>query len=303
MLRFFAPHGVGRPQAGQRTKPARILAMVVALIVGATALAACSSTAETAEGNADSSEMRVVALDWRYEEMLEALGVKPVGVVEIGDSLAPPTLEGKMDGIQSVGQAKQPNLEIIQSLNPDLILASPTRHEAIMPQLNEIAETKAYSDATYTDVLDAMSAVATILGKEDQANEVRERIEAKVAEAQQKIQPGTRAAMIGWTNNTLYTWIADSFVGSLLTDVGYEYGYDGERTAIESKTDVAELTGDKLPGMELDTMFLYNDIEGFKSSPYKDVVEDIVDVDQDTWSRSRGPLAAEAMLDQIIAIA
>ena len=52
--------------------------------------------------------------------------------------------------------------------------------------------------------------------------------------------------------------------------------------------------------MKLDRMYLYNDIEGFKSSPYKDVVKDIVDVEQDTWSRSRGPLAAEAMLDKII---
>lgn len=52
--------------------------------------------------------------------------------------------------------------------------------------------------------------------------------------------------------------------------------------------------------MKLDTMYLYNDIKGFKASPYKDVVKNIVDVEQDTWSRSRGPLAAEKMLDQII---
>ena len=47
-------------------------------------------------------------------------------------------------------------------------------------------------------------------------------------------------------------------------------------------------------------MFLYNDTEGFRASPYADVVDEIIDVEQDTWSRSRGPLAAEAMLDQII---
>ena len=46
-------------------------------------------------------------------------------------------------------------------------------------------------------------------------------------------------------------------------------------------------------------MYLYNDVEGFKSSPYKDVVKHIVDVEQDTWSVPV-PLAAEAMLDQII---
>ncbi|MGJ4116300.1 ABC transporter substrate-binding protein [Corynebacterium macclintockiae] len=277
----------------------RALALIVATILGATTLVACGSGG-TNDNGAKDGELRVVALDWRYEEILEALGVKPVGIVEIGKSSGPKTLEGKLEGIDSVGQAKQPNLEVIQSLEPDLILASPTRQDSIMPQLEEIAETKSYSDASYTDVLDAMDDIAKKLGKEDKAKEIRERIEGKVSEAKKLVKPDTRAALVGWSKGTLYAWIKDSFAGSLLSDAGYVYGYDGSRTAIESKTDVAEMTGDKLPAMKLDRMYLYNDIEGFKSSPYKDVVKDIVDVEQDTWSRSRGPLAAEAMLDQII---
>lgn len=290
--------------ADSRRAPAlaAIIAMTLAL---ALVLAGCASGQGAEEGSAagekkDPSSIRVVALDWRYEEILHALGVKPVGIVEIGKSAAPKTLEGKLDGITSVGQAKQPNLEVIQSLEPDLILASPTRQASIMDQLKEIAPTEAYGDTSYTEVLDAMDDIATKVGAEDKAKEVRARIEDKVAKAKEKVEPGTRAALIGWSKNTLYTWVKDSFAGSLLTAAGYDYGYDGEKSAIESKTDVAELTGDKLPGMKLDVMYLYNDTEGFRSSPYADVVSNIVDVEQDTWSRSRGPLAAEAMLDQII---
>lgn len=290
--------------AGSRRAPAlaAIIAMTLAL---ALVLAGCASGQGAEGGSAegekkDPSSVRVVALDWRYEEILHALGVKPVGIVEIGKSAAPKTLEGKLDGITSVGQAKQPNLEVIQSLEPDLILASPTRQASIMDQLKEIAPTEAYGDTSYTEVLDAMDDIAAKVGAEDKAKEVRARIEDKVAKAKEKVEPGTRAALIGWSKNTLYTWVKDSFAGSLLTAAGYEYGYDGEKSAIESKTDVAELTGDKLPGMKLDVMYLYNDTEGFRSSPYADVVSNIVDVEQDTWSRSRGPLAAEAMLDQII---
>ncbi|WP_141761150.1 ABC transporter substrate-binding protein [Corynebacterium sp. HMSC034E11] len=281
---------------------AAIIAMSLALVF---VLVGCADGQESngdsaAEEKKDASSIRVVALDWRYEEILYALGVKPVGIVEIGKSAAPKTLEGKLDGITSVGQAKQPNLEVIQSLEPDLILASPTRQASIMDQLKEIAPTEAYGDTSYTEVLDAMDDIATKIGAEDKAAEVRARIEDKVVKAKEKVAPGTQAALVGWSKNTLYTWVKDSFAGSLLTAAGYEYGYDGEKSAIESKTDVAELTGDKLPGMKLDVMYLYNDIEGFRSSPYADVVSNIVDVDQDTWSRSRGPLAAEAMLDQII---
>lgn len=285
---------------------ARFFAAIIAMILAlAFVLVGCADGQESKGGSAegemkDASSIRVVALDWRYEEILYALGVKPVGIVEIGKSAAPKTLEGKLDGITSVGQAKQPNLEVIQSLEPDLILASPTRQASIMDQLKEIAPTEAYGDTSYTEVLDAMDDIATKIGAEDKAAEVRARIEGKVETAKEKVAPGTRAALVGWSKNTLYTWVKDSFAGSLLTAAGYEYGYDGEKSAIESKTDVAELTGDKLPGMKLDVMYLYNDIEGFRSSPYADVVSNIVDVDQDTWSRSRGPLAAEAMLDQII---
>lgn len=285
---------------------ARVFVAIIAMFLAlALVLVGCAGGQESRGDSAagekkDSSSIRVVALDWRYEEILYALGVKPVGIVEIGKSAAPKTLEGELNGITSVGQAKQPNLEVIQSLEPDLILASPTRQASIMNQLKEIAPTEAYGDTSYTEVLDAMDDIAAKIGAEDKAAEVRARIEDKVVKAKEKVTPGTRAALVGWSKNTLYTWVKDSFAGSLLTAAGYEYGYDGEKSAIESKTDVAELTGDKLPGMNLDVMYLYNDIEGFRSSPYADVVSNIVDVDQDTWSRSRGPLAAEAMLDQII---
>lgn len=290
---------------------AAIIAMLVAaafLLVGCSSATPAkdstkpdvSSSATETKKSKQPKATKIVALDWRYEEILHALDVKPVGIVEIGKSAEPATLKSKLSGSTSVGQAKQPNLEVIQSLEPDLILASPTRHAAIMDQLKEIAPTEAYSDATYSDVLDSMDAIAAKVGAEKKATEVRKRIEDKIAKAHAKVKPGTRAALIGWSKNTLYTWIKDSFAGSLLTAAGYDYGYDGEKSAIESKTDVAELTGDKLPEMKLDVMYLYNDIEGFRSSPYAGVVPQIVDVEQDTWSRARGPLAAEAMLDQII---
>lgn len=276
--------------------------MALVALFAATSVAACASSQESTSDTASADAPRIVALDWRYEEILHELGVKPVGIVEIGKSAAPSTLEGELDGITSVGQAKQPNLEVIQSLEPDLILASPTRHEAIMPQLSEIADTQSFSDASYTDVLDAMDQIAQKIGGDApaKAQEARERIDAKIATAREAVQPGTRAALIGWSDDLLYTWIDRSFAGSLLTAAGYDYGYTGERSAIESKTDVAELTGDKLPEMNLDVTYLYNDVDGFKASPYASAAGRIVDVDQDTWSRSRGPLAAEAMLDQII---
>lgn len=300
----------GRPARAARTgrsgrtrRSGRFTAIALAAVLSlVSVLTACSGKDAASDGGAEASGApRVVALDWRYEEILVALGVEPVGIVEIGDSREPATLAGKLGDATSVGQAKQPNLEVIQSLEPDLILASPTRHSAILNQLEDIAPTSSYPDSSYAEVLDSMDDIARQVGAEDRARQVRDRIEGKIGQARELVAPGTRAALVGWSKETLYTWIERSFAGSLLTAVGYEYGYDGERSAIESRTDVAELTGDKLPGMKLDVLYLYNDTEGFRAGPYGDVVGTVVDVEQDVWSRARGPLAAEAMLDQIIA--
>lgn len=297
---------------GRATAPLRLVAAIAAALLAAVFLAACSSNSDGsgdgATGSAgseatsasESKNLRVVALDWRYEEILEALGVKPVGIVEIGKSAGPTTLEGKLDGITSVGEAKQPNLEVIQSLHPDLILASPSRHASIMPQLEQIAETESYSDATYSDVLDSMDQIAEKLGKQDEAKQVRERIEHKIDDAKAVVPQGTRAAVAGWSSQMLYTWIGNSFPASLLTAAGYTYGYEGERSNIESKTDVAELTGDKIADMKLDKVYMYKDVDEFKTTPYAQAVPQIIDVDQDIWSRARGPLSAESMLDTII---
>lgn len=118
-----------------RSKASALFAALALVLVVTLTLAGCSSdkSEETAtEAKKDPSSIRVVALDWRYEEILHALGITPVGIVEIGKSKEPQTLKGKLEGVTSVGQAKQPNLEVIQSLEPDLILASPTRQAAIM---------------------------------------------------------------------------------------------------------------------------------------------------------------------------
>jgi iron complex transport system substrate-binding protein len=53
-----------------------------------------------------------------------ALGVKPVGTILYFDrDNSPSYLEGKLDGIETVGLPYQPNLETILTLNPDLIVS------------------------------------------------------------------------------------------------------------------------------------------------------------------------------------
>ena len=84
---------------------------------------------------------RVVLLDTGELDSAMSLGVKPVGAVEAVEGLGLPSYLEGTGGIENVGTIEEPNLEKIATLEPDLILSSRLRHEAIYDQLSQIAPT------------------------------------------------------------------------------------------------------------------------------------------------------------------
>lgn len=144
-----------------------------------------SSTAITISGalgdvTLDAPAIKVVVLEYSYTEHVLAAGIEPVGVadiegynkwVKIGVNLS--------DNVVDVGTRQEPNLEVVASLEPDLIIAVKSRHEGIKSQLESIAPT-VYFDAYPTD--ESMSQydemertfkeIAKAVGKEDEAKAV-----------------------------------------------------------------------------------------------------------------------------------
>ena len=86
--------------------------------------------------------LRVAVLTNEGTEALLALGVKPIGAVESWkgnpwyDYLMP-----QMEGVTLLGAEGEPNLELIATLEPDLILGSKVRQEKVYDQLSAIAPT------------------------------------------------------------------------------------------------------------------------------------------------------------------
>lgn len=77
------------------------------------------------------TEKRVIALTWSSAEALLALGVTPVGVADP---------QGYRDWVQwpsmpntviNIGTRSEPNLELIHTLKPDLIVAGPALHDIL----------------------------------------------------------------------------------------------------------------------------------------------------------------------------
>ncbi len=73
----------------------------------------------------DSPPKNVVTLDWVLTETVLSLGVQPQGIADIkgyNKWVVEPAIESS--GVSDVGSRREPNLEVLTELKPDVILIS-----------------------------------------------------------------------------------------------------------------------------------------------------------------------------------
>lgn len=208
------------------------LTLAGALCVAASLLAACSGDAadesvptrevEHAMGVAEVpvDPQRVVVLDTGELDDTLALGVKPVGAVRIDvstDFLS--YLGDQTEGIDMVGSISDPNLEKIASLNPDLILTSTVRHEALYEQLDQIAPTVMAPDLGDT-WKENFRLYAEALNKADEAEQMIAEFEQRAAELGQQLGQGKTLALVRFLPGEIRLYSDLSFTGTILDDMG-----------------------------------------------------------------------------------
>ncbi|MFS0516445.1 iron-siderophore ABC transporter substrate-binding protein [Nostoc sp. UIC 10607] len=115
---------------------------------------------------------RIVVLDDLSLEIALVLGFKPVGATDwLGNF--PPYLQKKIQGVGSIGDAEQPNLEKILMLKPDVILfaSHAAAQETLYNQLSQIAPTVGYQwyDGVYR-WQECFQSFAEALGKSSEAD-------------------------------------------------------------------------------------------------------------------------------------
>lgn len=163
---------------------------------------------------------RVVVLDTGELDDALALGVKPVGAVRIDVATGFLSyLEGQTEGIEEVGTISEPNLEKIAALDPDLILSSTVRHEAIYEQLNEIAPTVLAPDLGDT-WKENFLLYADALNKSDEAEEMLADFEKQAAQLGQAIGNGKSLSIVRFLPGQIRLYSDQSFTGTILEDIG-----------------------------------------------------------------------------------
>lgn len=250
---------------------------------------------------------RIVVLDLPFLDALTALGQPVVGYAGTSEKALPAYLATAVKDLGPepafVGERKQPNLEVLMSLKPDLIVASPDRHAMIRAQLEALAPTVAFKDDSLDDVRALVSQLAAITGKEKEKAELETKLAQRLEASKASGTSSLRVLVVGSFEDEFSTWTKASFIGTLLEGVGARYAFDGPPTPSEGKAEVAKLTLESLSELNPDYLFIYGDPSRWESNPIYSKLKaaqegKIARVDRDLWARSRGPLAALAILDE-----
>ncbi|WP_407330749.1 ABC transporter substrate-binding protein [Enterovibrio sp. 27052020O] len=171
---------------------------------------------------------KVVALDWVLTETLLSLDVKPTAIADVKgyrDWVVEPALP---TAIEDAGSRREPNLEYLAQLKPDLILIS-ANLAAVYPQLTQIAPTLAFN--VYTDhkaPLNALEQLTRTLGavfkKQAKAESVIARVNQQILANEHALKTAARPQQQDRQHQVLVVrFIGDSHVrihgkGSLIDD-------------------------------------------------------------------------------------
>lgn len=170
------------------------------------------------------SPQRVVVLEEGPLNSALALGIKPVGAVTAFDGADfPAYLGNRTAGIQNVGTILEPDLEAIAALQPDLILSIKSRHEAIYPQLSQIAPT-VFSETFRCCWQENVLKDAEALGKPEEGKRLMDNYWQRLEEFKEKMggQLGeTEVSVVRFVPpGDVYIYQKASYIGTILADAG-----------------------------------------------------------------------------------
>ncbi|MFF0011057.1 ABC transporter substrate-binding protein [Streptomyces sp. NPDC005374] len=317
----------------------RLLAVLLAVLLGTAALAACGSedssddstpakaaaassgfprTLKTVMGDVKipSRPKRVVVLDTGELDDVTLLGIDPVGAVAPHfktEGGFPTYLKGELGGTADVGPLLEPNLEKIASLRPDLILSSKVRHEAVYDKLSAIAPT-VFTETTGGVWKQNLKVHAEALGLEKEAAaKVKEyETQAKaLGAAIRKKDGGTMptASVVRFIAGPTRLYQSNSYSGVVLDDIGLER--PKSQVSDDPEVTMKDVSPEQIDQADADLIFVTTADTPDKTQQKQvtsnpvwkslSAVRDgkVFEVPDETWMSGIGVQAAEQMLADV----
>ncbi len=254
---------------------------------------------------------KVVVLTNEGTEAMLALGIKPVGAVKsfTGNPWYD-HIKADMEGVTVLGEESQPNLELIASLKPDLILGNKLRQEKIYEQLNAIAPT-VFSETLRGSWKINFSLYADALNKKAEGDKVIRDFDNRIADFQKKAGDKLKqtVSVVRFMAGKTRIYYEDTFTGIIFKQIGIA------RPARTSKETFADdVTKERIPEMEADMMFYFTYDTGdgkatagekeWTSEPLWQNLKVVKNqkayrVSDAIWNTAGGVRAANLMLDEL----
>lgn len=163
---------------------------------------------------------RVVVLDSGELDSVIQLGLKPVGALTYDPDLLPDYLVAGLTEATLVGTLSEPDLELIASLKPDLILSSKLRHEPIYEQLATLAPT-VFGNSTGVVWKQNFALHAQALGREVEADAAVREYEDRVRDLNSRLPtPRPTVSIVRVLADHLRYYQVANYSGTILTDLG-----------------------------------------------------------------------------------
>lgn len=264
---------------------------------------------------------RIVTLYQGATDVAVALGVKPVGVVE--SWVEQPMYEYLRDDLGDtpiVGQETQPNLEEIEKLKPDLIIASKLRHEKIYDQLSQIAPTVTHE--TVFKFKDTVELMGEAMNKEEDANKLLTDWDNRVADFKDKISTKLgdewpiEVSVLNFRTDHARIYVT-GFAGDILNELGFVRPEFQKKAAEEGNVVLKLTTKESIPSMNADVFFTFvadghnadeeaiqKTYDEWTTHPLWKNLDAVKNdrtyiVDDVAWNMGGGIISANDMLDQI----
>lgn len=304
----------------------RISRAIVASAVVASVLftAACSSSPSSSESNTvdqsasftvkhamgeetfESVPQRIVVIDSPQLDALVALGITPVGATVSGANGGFPSYVAEsLEGTVSVGSTSEPDIDAIANLDPDLIIGSKVRHEAIYDELEALAPT-VFSVNSGTDWTEqALITAAAVNQSETMEGKIADLDARAVAVGKSVAASGTNLSIVRFRPDNFRLYGPETFSGSILAKAGFELGEHkwNEYSMMELSPELFEQIdggtvfftnpgGDPAATTMSTVTGLWKDLPAVKAKK-------VYEVEDETWMVGIGVVGANVILDDV----
>lgn len=258
-----------------------------------------------------STPHKIVSLHFSFTDELVSLGITPAGIAGSYNAEVLGYLKDKVGDYTFLGNHQQPNLEVISSLKPDLIIANADVHGPIRDDLEKIAPTIAFYTNGYADMLQNFSVLGKLLDKEELHDQVMDTLNQQIEDSRSQIQGKPKVIVVKVLEKEFYIWRNTSFIATLLNKIGAEYSFDEEgsnQQQTAGKIDVVSVDLETLVQENPDYLVIYGaqaDLDKWmNNSSFKTInaVKNghVLVVIDEIWALGKGPLSGMAVLNEAV---